>query len=445
MINVSVEQLEKRLDDFDYATRKETLDLLVKKVNSGEITLPHAATDVNLHFHSFFSYNSNGYSPTKIAWLARKRGLAVAAVVDFDVLDAMDEFLNAAEILGLKACAGLETRVFVPDFSDKVINSPGEPGIAYHIGIGFPKSDLHAKQKDFLLNLRNTAQKRNCDLMRRVNEYLKPVQVDYEKEVLSLTPSGNPTERHVCIAFARKASEIFHNRKSLADYWSAKLGVDVDISMLPESRDFLNTIRAKTMKKGGSGYVTPDRKSFPLMADTNRFFLEASAIPAVAWLDGTSEGEKEMENLLEIAMSSGAAAINIIPDRNYTPGVKDIKLENLYKVMDLAEKLNLPVLVGTEMNSPGQKFVDSFETKELLPLVQIFYKGAHIVYAHSVLQKHCGLGYTSKWAKENFKDTKKKNEFFEKIGRLLKPERQEECKDFDDQSAPQQILQRFSD
>ena len=60
-------------------------------------------------------------------------------------------------------------------------------------------------------------------------------------------------------------------------------------------------------------------------------------------------------------MSSGAAAINIIPDRNYTPGVKDQKLQNLYDVVALAEKHHFPVIVGTEMNAPGNKFVDEFE------------------------------------------------------------------------------------
>jgi hypothetical protein len=444
MANASVEQLEKMLDSFDSAERKKALDLLVEKARTDEIALHPVTTDVNLHFHSFFSYNSNGYSPSKIAWLARKQGLAAAAVVDFDVLDALDEFLDAAKALSLKGFAGLESRVFVPEFSDKVINSPGEPGIAYHIGIGFPKANLQRKQKEFLLSLRMTAQKRNQDLMNRVNEYLKPVKLDYEKDVLPLTPSGNPTERHICVAFTRRASQIFRDRQSLADFWSGKLGVDVQASMLPESRELLNTIRAKTMKRGGAGYVTPDKKSFPLMSDTNRFFLEAGAIPTVAWLDGSSEGEQEMGSLLEIAMSSGAAAINIIPDRNYKPGVKDVKLENLYNIVELAEKMNLPVLTGTEMNSPGQKFVDSFETKELSPLVPVFLKGAYIVYAHSVLQRQCGLGYTSLWAKENFKDAKEKNEFFEKLGRLLEPEREDECKNFYEDSKPQKILERFN-
>ncbi|MBN1972215.1 MAG: hypothetical protein JW787_01150 [Sedimentisphaerales bacterium] len=436
------EQLELRLDNFDYAERKCALDGLLNKVHAGEISLPQSGTNVNLHFHTFFSYNSNGYSPAKIAWLARKNGLAAAGVVDFDVLDALDEFLYAAKLLNLKACAGLETRVFVPEFSDKVINSPGEPGIAYHVGIGFPSADMKGRQKEFLLHLRRTAQQRNRGLIDRINKHLKPVEIDYEKDVLVLTPSGNPTERHICLAYARRAREIFNTQDALMNFWN-KSGIRVEPSDLPEGKNLLNTIRAKTIKRGGAGYVTPDKNSFPLMAETNRFFLKAGAIPTAAWLDGTSEGEKEIEKLLETAISSGAAAINIIPDRNYTQGVKDEKLANLYSIVELAEKMNLPVLVGTEMNSPGQKFVDSFECRELSPLVPVFLKGAHIVYAHSVLQKQCGLGYTSTWAKENFKDAARKNKFFEKLGHLLEPQREDVCADFNDETVPHQILDKF--
>ncbi len=82
----------------------------------------------------------------------------------------------------------------------------------------------------------------------------------------------------------------------------------------------------------------------------------------MTWLDGTSEGEKDIEELLDVAMSSGAAAINVIPDRNYTPGAKSEKIENLYQVVELAQKLHLPVVEGTEMNSPGQKLVENFKT-----------------------------------------------------------------------------------
>ena len=440
--SILVEELERKLDSFNAAEREQALNRLLEKIETGEITLPQAGTVVNLHCHTFCSYNSYGYSPSKFAWLARKAGLAVAGVVDFDVLDALEEFLIAARRLGLKGCAGLETRVFVPEFSTRVINSPGEPGVSYHMGVGFPKARLKGEPSEFLLNLRKTAQERNRELMRRVNKYLQPVELDYEHDVLVLTPSGNATERHICLAYARKAKEVFIDDVALSQFWVEKLGHEAESPELPESIDLLNMIRARTMKRGGAGYVVPDKGSFPLMSDFNRFVLAAGGIPTMTWLDGLSDGEQTLEELVNVATSAGTAAINIIPDRNYTPSVKDQKLENLYRVVELAERLHLPVVVGTEMNSPGQKFVDDFDSKELAPLVPTFLKGAHIVYAHSVLQQRAGLGYTSKWAKNNFGSVAERNAFFERLGRSLEVEHEGILAGLTDDATAQEILDK---
>ena len=439
-----IEKLEHELDSFNPDKRKNALSALCEKVEAGQINLPDSSTAVNIHCHTFFSYNTYGYSPSKFAWLARKAGLAVAGVVDFDVLDALDEFLDACQLLGLKGCAGLETRVFVPEFEDRVINSPGEPGISYHMGVGFPSASVPEQQKNFIAGLRDTAQRRNRDLMGRVNKHLRPVELDYERDVLTLTPSGNATERHMCSAYARKALEIYTRPQELADFWSEKLGMEITTSQLPESRDLLNAIRAKTMKRGGVGYVQPGKGSFPRMADTNSFILAAGGIPVHTWLDGTSDGEKAIAELLEVAMSTGAAAINVIPDRNYTPGASSVKLENLYHVVELAEKLHLPVVEGTEMNSPGQKFVDDFASKELEPLAPVFLKGAHIVYAHSVLQRKCGLGYTSEWSNKNFENVAGKNKFFEKLGSSLQPENEDSLDGLSEETTAREILDKVT-
>jgi hypothetical protein len=403
-----IEQLEQQLDSFDAAQRKDVFAQLLAFAKAGKIKFAETTTAVNLHAHTFFSYNAYGYSPSKFAWLARKRGLAVAGIVDFDVLDALEEFWAAGKLIGLKRCVSLESRTYVPEFSTRVINSPGEPGIAYNIGVGFPREIQHP----LLAQMRRTAEQRNRELVRRVNNFLKPVELDYDKDVLPLTPDGNATERHICEAYSKRGD---------ANFWKEKLGdCPADAGKLQA------LIRAKMMKRGGAGYVQPDKGSFPLMTDMNRFVLEAGAIPTLGWVDGTSEGEKAVEELFETAMSGGAAAINIIPDRNYTPGVKDEKLKNLCDVIALAEKHGFPVIVGTEMNAPGNKFVDSFETAELKPLVPIFLKGAHIVYAHSVLQRESGLGYLSDWAKKKFATIPAKNDFFEKLGRQLQPAK-EDC------------------
>ena len=221
-----IEKLEQQLDSFDSAQRQSALAELVSLVAGGQITLPEPSQYVNLHGHTFYSYNAYGYSPSKYAWLARKEGLAAVGTVDFDVLDSLEEFLAVARMLGLKGAVGIETRVYVPEFAEREMSSPGEPGITYHMGVGFPSSKLSGAGAVFLADLRQMAQQRNILLMERVNDYLALARLDSEKDIMPLTPAGNPTERHLCLAYARKAQEVFPDTAELAKFWTEKLGTD---------------------------------------------------------------------------------------------------------------------------------------------------------------------------------------------------------------------------
>lgn len=159
--------MTKPIDDFDVDVRMDALrGLMEDPPESNDVLAPDW---VNMHMHTFFSFNGENYSPAHIAWLAKQRGLALAGIVDFDVLDGLEEFFDCAQLLGLRACAGIETRVFVPEFSDAVINSPGEPGIAYHMGVGMPQGQLDAPAETFLKSLRDTSARRNRDLITRVD------------------------------------------------------------------------------------------------------------------------------------------------------------------------------------------------------------------------------------------------------------------------------------
>ena len=221
--------------------------------------------------------------------------------------------------------------------------------------------------------MRTTSEQRNRSLLDRVNAFLNPLALDYDQDVLPLTPRGNATERHLCLAYARKAAEQFPGRIRPAGLLVRKLGVAAeDLKDVPDGRGMTDLIRAKTMKKGGVGYVQPDSGSFPKMAEMNQFVLKCGALPTLTWLDGSSDGEQAIRELVEVGKSTGVVAFNVIPDRNYTPGSPDQKLKNLQEVIALTEELDLPLVGGTEMNSPGQKLVDSFETEELSAVHPVF-------------------------------------------------------------------------
>ena len=69
-----IEALERNLDSFDRDERRAALLELCEKAAVGQIELPEPGNHVNIHCHTFFSYNTYGYSPSKFAWLARKAG-----------------------------------------------------------------------------------------------------------------------------------------------------------------------------------------------------------------------------------------------------------------------------------------------------------------------------------------------------------------------------------
>jgi hypothetical protein len=418
-----IAELEAQLNDFNPEVRAQALAGLA---SLDSVPLDPQADTVNMHCHTFFSFNAYGYSPTGLAWLAKRRGIKLMGIVDFDVLDGVDEFLNACDTLGVRGTAGIETRVFVPEFASREINSPGEPGVLYHMGIGFTSSKVPDTAKDVLDDLRQRATRRNQGLIERINPHLAPAAIDYEADVLPLSPGGTPTERQIVIAYIDAAER---HLSDLTAFWADKLGIPCDEieEAIGDSPHLQTLIRAKLMKRGGVGYVQPGLETFPSPDALHKLTLTCGALPCAAWLDGMSEGEQAIDELLELLIDKGVCAFNIIPDRNWNildSQIKRRKVQNLYGVVALAHDLDLPLNIGTEMNSFGQKLVDDFDAPELAPVRQSFLDGAHFIYGHTALQRSLGLGYQSLWAQSHLPTRRERNAFYTKVGYLAWPEAQ---------------------
>jgi len=422
-------ELESKLDSFDGKERVEALQQLKKN-------FPPAPGKnkgfVNLHCHTFYSFNGYGYSPEKVAWLAYKEGLAAAGSVDFDVLDAAEGMLAAGRLLGLRTVAGIETRVFVKDLASKVINSPGEPGVYYFMGTGFYKTPAAgSKSAKLLLKFAEIARERNLSRLARVNSELPEVALDYDKDVLPLTPKGNATERHILAAFIRKAEIIYKEKNKLAGYWAEKLDLTPDAAgaLLAKPAELGELIRAKFFKKASDENENVS-KNYPSLEEVMGMIKEEGALPAAAYLDGTSDGEKDIKGLLEYLLKKGIVLLNIIPDRNWNikdPKAKEIKYANFRLAMQVARELKLPVIAGTEMNKAGLKQVDDFSVPDLKPYLAAFLNGAYFVYGHTVLAKYFDKGFGGPWAESCFPERSKRNEFYIKAGKKIDP-----AKDYSD-------------
>lgn len=434
------------IDSFDL---KERLDALIDISGKLEFKAFLPREQFNMHLHSFYSFNANGYSPAHLALECRKNGLYAAGLCDFDVLDGLEEFITAGQILGLRVAVHLETRAFLREYAQIEVNSLGEPGVAYIMGAGFgrlpaPNSDAMAALAAF----RQQANVRNRALVERINARLPDIAINYETDVLSLSPGGCPTERHIVRAYRLKAEQSFCSKKSKSAFWSQLLRKAAGPPAKMDSRPAAGTvsnffanlshvamerliddppameekIRTLLVKGGGIGYIRPTEQTFPPVDDFIDWVLDCNAIPMVTWLDGTSRGEADMTAMLECMKTKGAAALNIVPDRNHNIQNADerrLKLGKLNTVIAAARELNFPINIGTEMNKAGQPFVDNLDGEALAPYRPDFLRGANIMVGQTILTRYAGFSYCGKHALDEYgADTACKNNFFESVGKL---------------------------
>ena len=88
------------------------------------------------------------------------------------------------------------------------------------------------------------------------------MEIDYDRDVLPLTPGGNATERHILVAFIQAAARCFSDT---TPFWAEKLGLPLEqvAAQIGDKSKFENLVRAKLMKRGGVGYLEPSPETFP--------------------------------------------------------------------------------------------------------------------------------------------------------------------------------------
>lgn len=416
-----VAHLEAQLSDFDPARRKAALEVLIER----HLPASPLCDSVNMHCHSFYSFNAFGWSPSRILWDLYDDGLYAAGLCEFDVLDGLEEFIETGMALGMRTAVHVETRAFLEEFADKEINSPGEPGVTYVMGAGFARVPQPGSPQALTLQkLRDHAQDRNIALMDRINPSLPNIAVDYARDVLPLTPAGAPTERHMVSAYLNRSLEVFPDAEAWGNYWSPTLGKSTaDLLALKDNRPALEElIRAKLAKQGGIGYVQPSRETFPPVEDFFAWVASCGAIPMDTWLDGTSAGESLDRELLECMRAKGAKAVNIVPDRNWNlkdPADRARKHAELAKFSALADSFDMPINIGTEMNKLGQPMYDDLDGEALAPFKESWRRGARIMVGHTIALRYADFSYAGESADAQFAgDVKKKNAWFESVGAL---------------------------
>ncbi len=417
----TVDQLKSRATQ----SRKDALADAVDSFRRGAVPRPHETGWPNLLARTFFSYSAEGLSPSLLAWEAVIRGLSHIGCCDADNLGALDEMLAAGDELGIRATVSLETKCFAPSHAGRDIGFPGQNGFLRAIGLGFTSiPPLDSDHGRLIGGLPGQARVRNRARIERINPLLSPVRIGYEEDVLPLTLAGNATPDHVALAYVLKAESVFPGKEDRAVFWADVLGcspMDAE-RLLADLPAFGEAVWDRFRR-----YTEEDRNpdNYPAVADFFKAVTASGAIPCVFRRDGGTGCEADAEGYLDAAAGWGARAVAVAPDAiwNVRDGEeKRARMERFDRLMRAARERAMPVVAGSFMERPGQKFVDSFDAPEIAGYFRDFSDAAFWVHGHAVLERAAGLGLGSEWAGREFGgDRAAANAFYRDAGKAAAP------------------------
>jgi len=376
-----------------------------------------AATDANMHLHSFFSYSTWGHSPSRIVWEAWKRKMPVVGITDFDNLDGLQETYDAGDLLGQPVVFGLESRV-LSSRQGVEINSPGERGVMYFMVHGIAKAPgEHEPGVGTLGGMRKMAQVRNREAVKLLNDVLKPVALSYEP-IARLSPGGSPTERHIALAAARMILGAIGAGPAGVGYTQKLFDLDEEAAsaLLANESALADKVRSM-LKAGGRAYLQPSREVFPHEAHMISLARDLGGVACGAFLDGVSlPGEQNIAHLVNDYVSLGCRGMNVITPRSTHDKVEQVQVAKRVALAELCihgGQQNMLFSFGTEGNGPGQPFADNYSGE---PYADYASYGAHALYGHTLMQRACGAGLTSQWAASQFTAVSAANNYYWMLG-----------------------------
>lgn len=350
-------------------TRLEALKALMDKIEKGEIERPETGNDVNNHIHTIYSFSP--YSPTKAVWMAYNAGLKTAGIMDHDSVAGIEEFLAAADIVGMAATAGAEVRVSMKNtrLAGKKINNPDQDEVAYVAMHGIPHTQI-GKIKEFFKPITEARLKRNRAMVVKINELMAPhgVTLDFDKDIVPLSmlhEGGSVTERHILFALSCKLVERFEKGQAIVDFLkndmkinlSAKIeGFLCDADNFCYEYDLLGALKSDLVEK----IYIPATDECVDVREIVKLADETGAILAYAYLGdvgnsvtGDKKAQKFEDDYLDLLFDEikelGFKAVTYMPSRNTK--------EQVERVMALCDKHGFFQISGEDINTPRQSFI----------------------------------------------------------------------------------------
>lgn len=352
------------LNRLNASTRSERIANL-REIVKDTVFPPTVPQYINNHIHTTYSFSP--YSPTAAVYAARMEGLCTAGIIDHDSISGAEEFLEAAEIVGIPVTIGMEARVSMDGtrLAGRRTNNPDQAGVSYMTIQSVPHDKI-ATLTEFFKPYQAARHERNRKMIENINR-LVGVSLDYDRDVLPLSEAkdnGGVTERHLMYALAIKLVEQVGKGQAMIDKL-VSLGMSLsekqkalllDTAYPFYEYDVLGMLKGTFVPK----IFIDATDECPKLADMVKLCREVDAYLCYAYLgdvENSVTGDKKaqkfeddyLEDVFECLKEEGVGAVTYMPTRN-TPA-------QLERLRALCERYGMFQISGEDINSPRQSFV----------------------------------------------------------------------------------------
>ena len=345
-------------------TREERIANLQEVLKTTEFP-PQVAQYINNHIHTTYSFSP--YSPTAAVYAARMEGLCTAGIIDHDSISGADEFLEAAEIIGIPVTIGMEARISMDGtrLEGRRTNNPDQVGVSYMTIQSVPHDKINTLT-EFFKPYQAARHERNRKMIAKINE-LVGVALDYDRDVLPLSQAadnGGVTERHLMYALAielvkqvGKGQPMIDKLTSLGMNLSEKQKALLNDTEYPfYEYDVLGMLKGTFVPKIFIDATTecPNLKEMvKLCNDIDAFLCYAYLGDVGDSVTGDKKAQKfeddYLDDVFECLKEEGVKAVTYMPTRN-TPA-------QLERLRGLCDQYGMFQISGEDINTPRQSFI----------------------------------------------------------------------------------------
>ena len=353
------------LEKLNAPTKAERLENL-KAILPTTVFPPEVPEYINNHIHTTYSFSP--YSPTASVYAARMEGLCTAGIIDHDSISGAQEFLEAAEIIGMPVTIGMECRVSMDGtlLEGRRTNNPDQVGVSYMTIQSVPHDKIDILT-EFFRPYRAARHARNRKMIEKINALLPEAKLDYDQDVLPLSMAqeeGGVTERHLMYALALllmdlvgKGAAMVQKLQDLGITLSEKQEKQMlDLEYPFYAYDLLGILKSAFVPK----IFIDATDECPKLPDVVALCEKVDAYLCYAYLGDVGDsvtGDKKaqkfeddyLEDVFECLKAEGVKAVTYMPTRNTE--------KQLTRLRGLCDQYGMFQISGEDINSPRQSFV----------------------------------------------------------------------------------------